>query len=79
MVKFIKNLMLYWQCKRAFRQCERKNKDRTADRYIVVLINCRPYVLNRSEWRKIRMNNRFLQPLKWEDVKRNAITREGLL
>ena len=49
MVKFIKNLMLYWQCKRAFRQCERKNKGRTADRYIVVLINCRPYVMMWTE------------------------------
>ena len=78
MVKFIRNLILYWQFKLAFRKCDRLNRRRTNNLYIVANINSRPYVVNRQTWRTRQLWHPALRKVKWSDVKANQVTRKIL-
>ena len=79
MLDFINTQILFWRIKYALWKCDKKNHGRTSDKYIVVIINKRPYVLNRPEYRKIRVQNYCLAELKWQDLKQKAITREDVV
>lgn len=78
MVKFICNLILYWRFKLAFRKCDRLNRGRKNNLYIVANINGTPYVVNRKTWRTRQLWHPKLRRIKWSDVAKNQVTRKIL-
>ena len=78
MVKFICNLILYWRFKLAFRKCDRLNRGRKNNLYIVASINGTPYVVNRKTWRTRQLGHPALRNVKWSDVAKNQVTRKIL-
>ncbi len=78
MVKFICNLILYWRFKLAFRKCDRLNRGRKNNQYIVVNINGNPYVVNRKTWRTRQLWHPALRNVKWSFVAEHQVTRKIL-
>lgn len=78
MVKFIRNLILYWRFKYAFRRCDRLNKERRSNKYIVVSLNGHPYVLNRKTWRSRQLWHPALRGIKWSVLVEHQVTRNIL-
>lgn len=75
MVKFFQNLLLYWQFKRAFKKCDRLNKGRKNNFYIVANIAGHPYIFNRQSYRHLRHRKRILRNLTWKQLYDNRVTR----
>lgn len=78
MVKYIKNLLLYWRFKRAVKQCDKLNKKYLSTKYIVANICGHPYIIDRKAFRKLRTNGFFRSDLKWQDVFHKRITANSL-
>lgn len=74
MVKFIKNLFLYWRFKIAFRRCKKLNENRKKDFCIVIAINNTPLVINRVEFLRLRYKGVFKRDTKWEDIYKKRLT-----
>ncbi len=80
MVKFIKNLWLYWQFKRAIKICHQLNDKRKPGEQLNIVANIcgRPYIINRTSFRKLRTKGYFNSKLKWEKVYSKRITEQTL-
>lgn len=78
MVKFIHNLILYWRFKFAFYRCDRLNRGRKNNKYLVANINGLPYVVNRKTWRTRQLWHPALRCIKWSDIVANQVTRKIL-
>ena len=74
MVKFIRNLILYWRFKFAFWLCEHRNKGRKNNRYIVVNFNGTPHVINRKTWRNRQLWHPALRKIKWQTIAQHQVT-----
>lgn len=78
MVKFFRNLILYYRFKQAFKQCDKLNNGRKRDLYVVINIAGQPFVLNRRFYRKVWKYNDFFRNIKWNDLKKGIIDKSIL-
>ncbi len=80
MVKFIKNLWLYWQFKRAIKLCRKLNDNRKPGEPLNIVANIcgKPYIVNRPSFRKLRTKGIFKSSLQWQDVFNKRITEQTL-
>lgn len=80
MVKFIRNLFLYWSFMLAFRKMDRLNRHRKNNLYIVASLSGRPFVINRPMYRKWKHRHPELglADITWEQVYAHRVTREIL-
>lgn len=78
MVRYFKNLMLYFKFKKALKQCDKRNKYITSNKYIVANMMGTPVVINRPKFRKVRTKGIFRHTLLWQEVKDKQVTKETL-
>lgn len=76
MVKFIRNLFLYWRYKFAFYRCDKLNENRKKDLCIVINLGNRPMVINRVGFLRARYKGLFKRTIKWEDIYQKRLTRK---
>lgn len=76
MVKFFRNLCLYWRYKQAFRKCGRLNAGRCNNRYIVISIDGQPCIINRPSYRYWRQCSHALRNMTWQDVYDKRVTEK---
>ena len=76
MVKFFRNLRLYWRYKQAFKRCEQMNAGQRNNRYIVISIDGQPCIINRPSYRYLRQRSRALRAMTWQEVYDKRVTEK---
>ena len=76
MVNLIRNLFLYWHYKFTFYKCDKLNKNRKKDIYIVINLGNRPVIINRIGFLRARYKGFFKRTTKWEDIYQKRLTRK---
>lgn len=75
MVKYIQNLLLYWQFRRALKKCDKINRrNGNVNKSFVANICGKPYIIDRKSFRSLRMKKVFRHDLKWCDVCAKCVT-----
>lgn len=74
MVRLFRNILLYRKFIRTLKKCDKMNRDRRNDLYIVANICGLPYIINRRSYRKLRTQGIMPADLYWKDVYEKRIT-----
>ncbi len=64
----VTELLSYLRFHRAFRKCDKLNRNRQRNRYIVINLNGKPIVINRSAFRILQRARFFRQDKKWNEL-----------
>lgn len=79
MVKFIRNMLLYRQFRKALCRCEELNaQPHEGGEYIVANICGKPAIVNRQGFRGLRTKSYSRHDLKWAEVYEKRVTQKHL-